>query len=78
MFEHYLPNKNERATVTPNSNFLELNTADRLCSEFPYNQIWFDLFLMNFGEPVLEACILVMCFWNISFQMHNNTKAAPF
>ena len=27
MFEHYLPNKNERATVAPKSKFLQLNTA---------------------------------------------------
>jgi len=27
MFEHYLPNKNECATVALNSNFLQLNTA---------------------------------------------------
>jgi len=25
MFEHYLPNKNEGATVAPKSKFLELN-----------------------------------------------------
>ena len=25
MFEHYLPNKNERATVAPKSKFLQLN-----------------------------------------------------
>ena len=25
MFEHYLPNKNERATVAPKSKFRELN-----------------------------------------------------
>ena len=25
MIEHYLPNKNERATVAPKSNFLQLN-----------------------------------------------------
>jgi len=27
MFEHYLPNKNERATITPKSKFLQLNKA---------------------------------------------------
>ena len=27
MFEHYLPNKNERAIVAPKSKFLQLNTA---------------------------------------------------
>ena len=27
MFEHYLPNKNERDTVAPKSKFLPLNTA---------------------------------------------------
>jgi len=33
----------------------------RLCLEFGYSKIWFDIFLINFGEPLLEACVL-LCF----------------